>query len=97
KGILLLYNSRNVPAIGDSTLAEGTYAASQALMDKNDPTKLIGRMEQYFMKPDKQYEIQGQVSHVCFIEGLARYKNKWWLYYGTADSRIAGAEKEGKW
>ena len=90
---MLLYNGRNVPAIGDTALAEGTYTASQALMDKNDPTHLIGRMEQYFMKPDKQYEIRGQVNHVCFIEGLARYKNQWWLYYGTADSRIAGAVK----
>jgi len=96
KGILLLYNGRNVPDIGDTSLAEGTYAASQALMDKNDPTRLIGRMEQYFMKPDKHYEIQGQVNHVCFIEGLARYKNNWWLYYGTADSRIAGAMMKGR-
>jgi beta-1,2-mannosidase len=93
KGILLLYNGRNVPSIGDASLAEGTYAASQVLMDKNDPSKLIDRMEQYFMKPDKPYEVNGQVNHVCFIEGLALYKNNWWLYYGTADSRIAGAVK----
>ena len=38
-GIVLIYNSRNVPSIGDSTLAEGTYAASQILLDKRDPTE----------------------------------------------------------
>ena len=91
KGIVLIYNSRNVPNIGDSSLAEGTYAASQILMDRNDPTKVIERMGTYFMKPDKPYETTGQVNHVCFVEGLARYKNQWFLYYGTADSKIAVA------
>ena len=94
KGILLLYNSRNVPAIGDSSLVEGTYAASQILIDKNDPTKVLHRMDTYFMKPDKPYELSGQVNDVCFIEGLVQYKGKWFLYYGTADSKIAVAVKE---
>lgn len=93
KGILLIYNSRNIPAIGDTSLAEGTYAAGQVLMDKNDPTKVIKRLDHYFMKPDKPYELTGQVNRVCFIEGLAQFQNKWFLYYGTADSKIAVAVK----
>ena len=93
KGIVLLYNSRNVQDIGDSSLPTGTYAAAQILMDRNDPTKVIDRMQTYFMKPDKPYEITGQVNHVCFIEGLVQYKNRWHLYYGTADSKIAVAVK----
>lgn len=93
KGILLLYNSRNIPAIGDTSLAEGTYAAGQVLIDKNDPVKVIRRLDHYFMKPDKPYEITGQVNRVCFIEGLAQFKNRWFLYYGTADSKIAVAVK----
>lgn len=91
KGILLLYNSRNIPSIGDTSLAEGTYAAGQVLLDKNDPTKVIKRLDNYFMKPDKPYEITGQVNRVCFIEGMAQFQNKWFLYYGTADSKIAVA------
>ena len=63
------------------------------LFDKNDPTKVIDRMETYFMKPDKPYEITGQVNHVCFVEGLVQYKGKWFIYYGTADSKIAVAVK----
>ena len=94
KGILLLYNGRNVTACGDSTLAEGAYSSSQVLLDKNDPAKIIQRMNTYFMKPEKPYELTGQVNQVCFIEGLAQYKNKWWLYYGTADSKVAVAVKE---
>jgi predicted GH43/DUF377 family glycosyl hydrolase len=93
-GILLLYNSRNVPSIGDTALAEGTYAAGQVLIDKNDPTKVIRRLDENFIRPDKPYELNGQVNRVCFIEGLANFKNKWFLYYGTADSKIAVAVKE---
>ena len=94
KGILLIYNSRNVKNGGDSSLAEGTYAPSQVLLDRNDPTKPVSRMNNYFMKPEKDYEINGQVNHVCFLEGLVKLKDKWFLYYGTADSKIAVAVKE---
>jgi len=92
-GIVLLYNGRNVPVNGDKTLAEGTYTSCQVLFDKTNPTHVIDRMNNYFMKPDKSYEITGQVNQVCFIESLGRFKNHWWLYYGTADSKIAVAVK----
>lgn len=90
-GILMIYNCRNVKAKGDTSLAEGTYAPSQILFDAADPGRVINRMETYFMKPEQPYEVNGQVNHVCFAEGLVQYKNKWFLYYGTADSKIAVA------
>jgi predicted GH43/DUF377 family glycosyl hydrolase len=93
-GIVLMYNSRNVRATGDTSLPEHTYAASQILFDKNDPVKILDRMETYFIKPDKPYETSGQVDQVCFIEGLVNYQGKWFLYYGTADSKIAVAVKQ---
>ena len=93
KGIVLIYNSRNAPSKGDTSLPEGTYAASQILLDKNDPSKVLERMDHYFISPDKRYEITGQVNRVCFVEGLVNYKGKWFLYYGTADSKIAVATK----
>ena len=95
KGIRLIYNSRNIEAYGDKSLPDGTYAAAQVLFDKNDPTKIIGRMDTWFMRPEKPYEITGQVNQVCFLEGLTEFKNVWYLYYGTADSKIAvAASKE---
>ncbi|HNP23094.1 MAG TPA: glycoside hydrolase family 130 protein [Panacibacter sp.] len=93
KGILLLYNGRNIISDGDPSLAEGAYTSGQVLLDKNEPAKIISRMNEYFLKPEKPYEITGQVNQVCFIEALAQFKNKWWLYYGTADSKIAVAVK----
>jgi len=94
KGIVLLYNSRNDTAKGDTSLSQYTYSASQILFDANDPSKVTDRMDTYFMKPDKPYETTGQVNQVCFIEGLVNYKGKWFLYYGTADSKIAVTVKE---
>ena len=94
QGILLFYNSRNVVAIGDTSLPDRTYTASQILMSKENPVHAIDRMDTPFLKPDKPYEITGQVNNVCFIEGLVKYKGKWFLYYGTADSKIAVAVKQ---
>jgi len=91
KGILLIYNSKNSKEYGDTTLPAGTYSAGQALFDNNNPEKLIARTQSYFMKPAKPYEITGQVNNVVFVEGLAYFHNKWFLYYGTADTKIAVA------
>jgi predicted GH43/DUF377 family glycosyl hydrolase len=94
KGILLIYNSRNIKSIGDTSLPEGTYAAGQVLLDKNDPTKIIKRLNHYFIKPERPYEITGQVNQVCFLEGLCNFNHQWFLYYGTADSKIAVAVRK---
>jgi beta-1,2-mannosidase len=90
-GILFIYNSKNSPEYGDKNLRDGEYAAGQILSNKNDPTKVIDRSDENFFHPDKDYEITGQVNNVCFLEGLVFFKGKWFLYYGTADSKIAVA------
>jgi predicted GH43/DUF377 family glycosyl hydrolase len=90
-GIWMIYNSRNHADWGDSSLPEGTYAAGQILFDLNDPEKVLARAEGYFFVPENDYEITGQVGNVCFVEALVPYKGKWFLYYGTADSKIAVA------
>jgi predicted GH43/DUF377 family glycosyl hydrolase len=61
------------------------------LFDKTQPYKLLDRTESYFIHPDKDYEKIGEVNEVCFVEGLVFFKNQWFLYYGTADSKIAVA------
>ena len=91
EGILLIYNGSNAANFNDPKLSKFTYAAGQALFDKNAPHKLIDRSESYFIHPDKDYEKVGEVNEVCFVEGMVYFKNKWFLYYGTADSKIAVA------
>ncbi|MEP7268087.1 MAG: glycoside hydrolase family 130 protein [Saprospiraceae bacterium] len=91
KGIVLIYNASNAANLSDPALPKFTYAAGQALYDKLSPWKLIDRSKNYFIHPDKDYEKMGEVNEVCFVEGLVHFKDRWFLYYGTADSKIAVA------
>lgn len=91
RGIVLMYNGMNLETGGDTTLSPGAYCAGQALFSNEDPTMEIGRLENYFMKPDRPYELTGQINQVCFVEGMVNFQGKWFLYYGTADSKIAVA------
>ncbi len=92
KGFVMIYNSKN---LNDPTYPAGTYSAGQALLDLKDPKIVVSRLEKDFFHPDKDYEITGQVNNVCFLEGLVHYQEKYYLYYGTADSKIAVAVKNG--
>lgn len=91
EGILLIYNGSNSPNYNDPELPKFTYAAGQALFDKEKPFKLVDRLDENFIHPEKDYEKTGEVNEVCFVEGLVFFKGQWFLYYGTADSKIAVA------
>ncbi len=91
EGIVLIYNASNAANNNDSRLPRFAYAAGQALYKMDEPWKLLDRTNDYFIYPDKPYEMEGEVNQVCFVEGLVSFQGKWFLYYGTADSRIAVA------
>ncbi len=93
-GIVLIYNGSNAANYNDTSIPKFTYSAGTALFDKNNPFKLLDRSKGSFIKPDKDYEKVGEVNEVCFVEGLVFFKDKWYLYYGTADSKIAVAIRE---
>ena len=92
KGIVLIYNGMNLPKGDpnrDTRLPGDTYSAGQAFFSLDDPSRGIDRTAHYFMTPDKKYETAGQINLVCFLEGLVFFEGKYFLYYGTADSKIA--------
>ncbi len=90
-GIVLFYHGKNAAVGGDGRFPAFTYGVAQALLDANDPTAVLERPTEPFLFPDKPYEITGQVGNVCFAEGLVPFGDRWLLYYGTADSKIAVA------
>ena len=90
-GILLIYNASNAANFNDPELPKFTYAAGQALFDVTAPYKIKDRKDHHLIYPDKEYEKVGEVNEVCFVEGLVFYRGKYFLYYGTADSKIAVA------
>ena len=93
-GIVLIYNGKNSGV--DKTVSEGAYSAGQILLDKKDPLKLLDRCDSYFFKPEFDFEKTGQYPQgTVFVEGLIYRENKWYLYYGTADSYVGVAISEG--
>ncbi|MCD7932407.1 MAG: glycoside hydrolase family 130 protein [Tannerellaceae bacterium] len=92
-GILLFYNGKNgVDKDGDRNYPGNAYCAGQALFSTEEPTKVIGRLDKPFLQPTDDFEKSGQYpAGTVFIEGLVYYKNKWFLYYGCADSFVAVA------
>ncbi|MGN7785981.1 glycoside hydrolase family 130 protein [Niabella sp. 22666] len=93
KGILVLYNGKNKGNKDrDTNYTANTYAAGQVLFDLKDPSKVISRLDQPFFVPTEPFEKSGQYpAGTVFIEGLVYFKNKWFLYYGCADSRVGVA------
>lgn len=92
RGILLIYNARNLQKNGDKNIPDTMYTVGQALLDRDNPLRELARTDSYFLKPEKDYEMKGLVGLVVFAEALVPYKGKWFLYYGTADTKIGVAE-----
>lgn len=93
KGIILFYNGKNHPGEGgDKRFTGNSYCAGQVLFSLKDPTKAIARLDVPFLRPMEPFEKSGQyVNGTVFIEGMTYFKNKWYLYYGCADSRVGVA------
>lgn len=92
-GIVLVYNGKNKEGDeGDKNYTAGTYAAGQVLFDLNNPAKVIDRLDKPFFIPTESFEKSGQYpAGTVFAEGLVYFKQKWFLYYGCADSRVGVA------
>ena len=92
QGIVLMYNAGNSSTYGDQRVPARTYTAGQALFDARNPVKLLARTDSPFLQPTESYERSGQYREgTTFVEGLVRFKGRWLLYYGTADSRVGVA------
>jgi predicted GH43/DUF377 family glycosyl hydrolase len=91
-GILLIYNGKNAPEGGDPSLGPDAYAAGQALFAAKNPEILIKRSDKPFFFPEMPYEKTGQyAAGTTFAEGLVLFHDRWFLYYGCADSLVGVA------
>jgi predicted GH43/DUF377 family glycosyl hydrolase len=89
KGIVLLYNGKNATDERETRLAPGTYAAGQAVFAADNPAKLLSRSDAPFFQPQMPWEQSGQyAAGTTFLEGLVRFRQRWFLYYGCADSFV---------
>jgi beta-1,2-mannosidase len=92
RGILLIYNGKNAAVDGAPGIAANAYSDGQALFSTDDPRKLLARTKEPFFKPEEPWEQSGQyAAGTTFAEGLVFFEEKWFLYYGCADSRVGVA------
>lgn len=92
QGIVLLYNGKNAARNGAPGLDPGAYSGGQALFSAEDPSKLLARTDRPYFKPQMPYEKSGQyAAGTTFVEGLVYFQDKWFLYYGCADSFVGVA------
>lgn len=84
-GWLVLYhaNERYIP--------EGNrrhYRMGLALLDRDDPTRVLYRHPDPVFAPREEYEQEGPVGRVVFGTGLIARDGLYYLYYGAADGVI---------
>lgn len=96
-GIVLIYNGKNATGHRDPKIDPGAYAGGQALFSADDPTHLLKRSQHPFIEPKLPWERSGQyVAGTTFLEGLVFFQNRWFLYYGSADSLVGVAISDAR-
>ena len=90
RGWLLIYHGVK------ETVAGVIYRVGLALVDLDEPTRVLGRAAEWVLSPDAPYERQGDVPNAVFPCGLVHDEasGEVRLYYGAADTSICVATAE---
>jgi predicted GH43/DUF377 family glycosyl hydrolase len=85
-GWLLIYH-------GAEETAKGMVysACAAALLDLDNPGKVISRLPYALFSPEYEWELKGDVNNVVFPTGTALFGDTLFIYYGAADSHVACA------
>lgn len=69
------------------------YYLGAALLDLDDPFKVLARSEAPILTPEESYEKEGFFANVVFANGqIVHDDGRIWIYYGGADMIMAGCE-----
>jgi predicted GH43/DUF377 family glycosyl hydrolase len=85
EGWLIIYHGVKI------TVAGGIYRLGLALLDLDDPRKVIRRSNEWVFGPNEIYERIGDVPDVTFPCGVVVKGDKLIMYYGAADTSVAVA------
>ncbi|QJW89064.1 glycosidase [Spirosoma taeanense] len=73
--------------------ATNAYALALALLDKEDPSKVLDRSTRPLLVPELPWEREGFFPNVVFTNGWVQWPDgRVWVYYGAADSGVGVAE-----
>ena len=85
EGWLVMYHGVRV------TISGGIYRLGLALLDLDDPGKVLLRGDEWVLAPEESYEREGDVQDVVFPCGWIVEGDDLRLYYGAADTTMAVA------
>ncbi len=88
EGWLLIYHA------AQDTPQGFKYHASAALLDIEDPQKVISRLTTPLISPTYEWEQEGVVNNIIFPSGALVEGDDLYIYYGAADERIGVAKVE---
>ncbi len=83
EGWLIIYHGVKTTAAG------ALYRLGLALLDLDDPSKIIKRCDQWVFGPYEYYERVGDVPDVTFPCGVIVHGDELIMYYGAADTTMA--------
>lgn len=83
EGWLILYHGVRMTSHGP------IYRVGLALLDLDNPRKVLKRLRRWIFGPRADYESAGFIPGVVFPTGAIVRGDEVWMYYGAADSRIA--------
>jgi predicted GH43/DUF377 family glycosyl hydrolase len=67
------------------------YRGGAALLDLDNPSKVIARLPEPVLEPERKYELVGDVPNVVFPQGTAVFDDELIVFYGGADKVIGAA------
>jgi len=70
---------------------EKIFGIEAALLDTNDPTKLLARTNYPFLVPEEGYEKYGRLPNIIFPSGATLEGDKLTVYYGATDTTCCRA------
>ncbi len=70
------------------------YRLGAALLGLEDPSKVVARLAEPILEPEHIWEKEGLVPNVVFSCGAVEVNNKYYVYYGGADTHIGVATVE---
>jgi beta-1,4-mannooligosaccharide/beta-1,4-mannosyl-N-acetylglucosamine phosphorylase len=83
-GWLEVYHAVSTPP------SAGNYYLGAALLDLEDPSRVIAAPRKFLLAPVHDYECRGQVPNVVFTSGAVQFPDgRLNIYYGGADQCVA--------
>lgn len=93
EGWLVLHHGVTGADVKGFELAYGArYTAGAMLLDPADPRRVLARTPEPLLVPETDAELEGTLGNVVFPTAVERIGDRWFVFYGMADSRIGVAE-----